>query len=215
MNDVRGDGPSKFGVDRAYTRAGDPSARTQQAERNSDMAPLKIITEGDPRLREKAVKIRKIDAEVRRLARDMRESMEEADGVGLAAPQVGLLWRLIVIGMPPGLEHDDDPEVQLALVNPEVIRASGRQVGPEGCLSIPRWYGDVARAMNVTVKARDLDDREVRIKASGYLARILQHEVDHLDGVLFIDRVEDRSTLHYIPEDEDEADERQAALRRG
>ena len=84
-------------------------------------------------------------------------------------------------------------------------------MGPEACLSIPDWYGDVPRAMNVTVKARNEDDREVRVKASGYLARILQHEIDHLDGILFIDRVEDRSTLQHVSdadleeaEDEDE-----------
>jgi peptide deformylase len=175
------------------------------------MATLKVITEGDPRLRQKAVKVRRVDEEIRRLLRDMRESMKDEKGVGLAAPQVGILRRVIVIGIPEGLEHDDDPEVTMSLVNPEIVRSSGRQVGPEACLSIPDWYGDVPRAMNVTVKARDEDDREVRVKASGYLARILQHEIDHLDGILFIDRVEDRSTLQHVSdadleeaEDEDE-----------
>jgi peptide deformylase len=103
------------------------------------------------------------------------------------------------------MDHEDAPAVDLALVNPEIVRASGRQVGPEGCLSIPNWVGDVPRWMSVTVKARDLDDKEVRIKAHGYLARVLQHEIDHLDGILFIDRIEDRSTLRYLSEEaEDE-----------
>ena len=168
------------------------------------MAVRQIITEGDPRLRQKAVKVRKVDDEIRRLAADLRETMFAADGVGLAAPQVGVLRRVIFIGLPPGLEHEDDPAVELTLVNPEIVRSSGRQVTTEGCLSIPNWYGDVPRAMNVTVKARDLDDKEVRIKAHGRLAVVLQHEIDHLDGILFIDRIEDRSTLHYIGDDGEE-----------
>lgn len=168
------------------------------------MAVLTIITEGDPRLRQKAVRIKSIDDGLRRLARDMWDTLQAANGVGLAAPQVGVLRRLIIVHIPAGFEQEDDPEIKLTLVNPEIVKASGRQVGPEGCLSIPGWVGDVPRAMNVTVKARDLDDREVRIKASGFLARVLQHEIDHLDGILFVDRVEDRSTLRYIPEDEEE-----------
>jgi peptide deformylase len=162
------------------------------------MAALEIILEGDPRLRQKAVKVRRVDDEVRRLMRDMHESMKVEKGVGLAAPQVGILRRVIVICVPEGLEHEGDPEIRYSLANPEIVRSSGRQVGPEACLSIPDWYGDVPRAMNVTVKARDENDREVRIKASGYLARILQHEIDHLDGILFTDRVEDRSTLQHV-----------------
>lgn len=176
----------------------------RRPRKHDRVALLNIITEGDPRLREKSVKIRKVDDEVRRLANDMLETMHAADGVGLAAPQVGILRRLIVIGVPEGFENEDDPAMELALVNPEIVRASGRAVAPEGCLSVPNWYGDVPRAVNVTIKARDLQDREVRIKASGYLARILQHEIDHLDGILFLDRIEDRSTLHYVSPAEDE-----------
>lgn len=168
------------------------------------MAVMKIITEEDSRLREKSIKVRKVDDELRRFASSMRETMDSAKGVGLAAPQVGILRRIIVVGVPAGMDHEDDPAVDLALVNPEIVRASGRQVGPEGCLSIPYWVGDVPRWMNVTVKARDLDDKEVRIKARGYLARVLQHEIDHLDGVLFIDRIEDRSTLRHVSEDEED-----------
>jgi peptide deformylase len=166
------------------------------------MAALKVITEGDPRLRQKAIKVRRVDDEIRRLLADMHETMKVEKGVGLAGNQVGVLRRVIVIGIPEGLEHEGDPEMNLSLVNPEIVRSNGRQVGTEACLSIPEWYGDVPRAMNVTVKARDENDREVRIKATGYLARILQHEIDHLDGILFLDRVEDRSTLRHISDEE-------------
>ncbi len=163
---------------------------------------MKVITEGDPRLRQKATKIRRVDDDVRRLMRDMHETMHVEKGVGLAGNQVGVMRRVIVIHIPEGLEHEGDPEVNLSLANPEVVRSSGRQVGTEACLSIPEWYGDVPRAMNVTVRARDENDKEVRIKATGYLSRILQHEIDHLDGVLFLDRVEDKSTLRHISESE-------------
>src|SRR6185437_11419616 len=104
------------------------------------MAALEVILEGDPRLRQKAVKVRRVDDEIRRLMRDMHESMGVEKGVGLAAPQVGILRRVIVICVPEGLEHDDDPEVKFSLANPEIVRSSGRQVGPEACLSIPDWY---------------------------------------------------------------------------
>lgn len=171
------------------------------------MAVLNIITEGDPRLRQKAVRVRKVDDEVRRLVRDMRETMFAADGVGLAAPQVGLLRRIIVIHMPEGMEEEGAPAVDLDLVNPEIVRSSGHNVGVEGCLSIPGWYGEVPRAMHVTVKARNMEDKEVRIKASGHLARILQHEIDHLNGILFVDRVEDKSTLHYVPDEDEEGED--------
>ena len=90
------------------------------------MATLKVITEEDARLRQKAVKVRRVDEEIRRLLRDMRESMKDEKGVGLAAPQVGILRRVIVIGIPEGLEHDDDPEVTMSLVNPEIVRSSSR-----------------------------------------------------------------------------------------
>ncbi len=175
------------------------------------MAALKVITEGDARLRQKAIKVRRVDDEIRRLMRDMHETMQVERGVGLAGNQVGVLRRVIVICIPEGLENEGDPEMTLSLVNPEIVRSSGRQVGTEACLSIPEWYGDVARAMNVTVKARDENDKEVRIKASGYLARILQHEIDHLDGILFLDRVEDKSTLRHITDAEIEAAEAEAA----
>ena len=166
------------------------------------MAILEIVLEGDPRLRQKATKVRHVDDSLRKLAADMYETMLDAPGVGLAAPQVGALRRLIVVHVPADYEEEGDPEVTLALVNPEIVKAQGRVVGPEGCLSIPGWVGDVPRSEVITVKAMDLDNRDIRLKLRGYAARVVQHEVDHLDGILFVDRVEDKATLHRVPERE-------------
>ncbi len=164
------------------------------------MAILNIIVEGDPRLRQKALKIKRVDAGVRRLAEDMYETMIAAPGIGLAAPQVGVLLRLITIDVPDDYFEEGAPGASLTLINPEIVKATGTQIEPaEGCLSIPHWIGDVPRAERVVVKARDLDFREVRIRAEGMVARALQHEIDHLDGVLFTDRVVDKSTLKYLP----------------
>lgn len=164
------------------------------------MAILEIILEGDPRLRQKANKIKRVDAGVRKLAADMYETMLDAPGIGLAAPQVGISLRLITIDLPADYEAEESPPVTLTLLNPEIVKATGVQTEPpEGCLSIPHWVGNVPRAQRVVVKARDLDFKEVRIRAEGLLARVLQHEIDHLDGILFIDRVVDKSTLHYLP----------------
>lgn len=155
------------------------------------MAILDIVIEGDPVLRKKAVKVRRADEGIRKLADDMYETMLDAPGVGLAAPQVGKSIRLIVVHVPEE-EDDGTPEVSLKLLNPEIIKSFGTQVGAEGCLSIPGWAGNVERAMNITVKATDMNDKPVRIKAQGYLAVVLQHEIDHLDGILFPDRIENK-----------------------
>ncbi len=168
------------------------------------MAILDIIIEGDPRLRQKANKIKRVDPAIRRLAADMYETMLEAPGVGLAAPQVGVSLRLITVCVPAGYDYEDDPEYSYTLINPEIVKATGEQLEPpEGCLSIPHWIGTVPRADRVVVKARDLDFKEIRIRADGFLARVLQHEIDHLDGILFTDRVVDKSTLRYLPPKED------------
>jgi len=167
------------------------------------MAILDIILEGDPRLRQKATKIRAVDDSLRRLAADMHETMLKAPGVGLAAPQVGITRRLIDVHVPENYDHEGDPATTLTLVNPEIVKAQGRVVGQEGCLSIPGWIGEVPRSDAITVKASGLDNRPVRIKARDYVARVLQHEIDHLDGILFIDRVEDASSLRRVPEDDE------------
>ncbi|MFN8514080.1 MAG: peptide deformylase [Thermomicrobiales bacterium] len=168
------------------------------------MALLDIILEGDPRLRQKAVKIKRVDAGLRRLAEDMYETMLDAPGIGLAAPQVGILLRLITVEVPDDYEEEGSKGASLILLNPEIVKATGSQIDPpEGCLSIPNWIGNVPRAQRIVVKARDLDFKEIRVRAEGMVARALQHEIDHLDGILFTDRVVDKSTLKYLtPKDE-------------
>jgi peptide deformylase len=150
------------------------------------LLPIRIY--GDPVLRRKAAPVEKIDDGIRRLAADMLETLADAEGVGLAGPQVGESRRLIVVHPPAGRgEEREEPRV---LVNPEVVETDGPQVsGEEGCLSIPGIYEDVKRKERVRVKALDLGGGEVELTADGWAARILQHEIDHLDGVLFIDRV--------------------------
>jgi peptide deformylase len=171
------------------------------------MAILEIVLEGDPILRQKAKKLHRVDDGIRKLARDMFETMLDAPGVGLAAPQVGKSLRLITVHLPADYDKEGDPEVNLTLVNPEIIKAVGSQTGPEGCLSIPGWAGEVERYASVTVKAFDLENRPVRIKAQGHLAVVLQHEIDHLDGILFPDRIPDKSTMWRVTEEEVEEEE--------
>jgi peptide deformylase len=165
------------------------------------MPLLEIILEGDPRLRQKATRVRSVDDSLRKLAADMFETMHAAPGVGLAAPQIGVMRRLIVVHVPENHDKEGESELTVALVNPEIVRQHGRVLGYEGCLSIPGWTAEVPRAEIVTVKAIDLDNKPVRIKAKGWAARVLQHEIDHLDGILFFDRVEDKSTIQPIPEE--------------
>ena len=167
------------------------------------MAILEIVLEGDGRLRQNATRIRHVDDGLRRLAADMHETMLAAPGIGLAAPQIGITRRLIVVHVPENYDVDGEPATTLALVNPEIVKAQGRIVGQEGCLSIPGWIGDVPRADAITVKAIDLDNKPVRLKVKNYVARVLQHEIDHLDGILFVDRIEDRSTLRRIPAEDE------------
>ncbi len=168
------------------------------------MALLDLVYEGDPRLRQKALKIRSADESLRALSIDMLETMKHASGVGLAGPQIGVMRRIIVVNIPEGGQGEGEPEIEMAVLNPEIVKFQGREIAPEGCLSIPGWIGDVPRADRITVKGLDLNNRPIRIKAEGYLARVLQHEVDHLDGILFIDRVEDKSTLRMVDEDDEE-----------
>lgn len=158
------------------------------------MAALPIRLDGDPVVRQKAKKVSRIDRSIESLIDDMFDTMRAAPGVGLAAPQVGMPLRVIVV------EADGE---SYALVNPDVVKSKGDLVEDEGCLSIPNWYGPVPRAQELVVKGRDRSGKAVRIRAQDFLARILQHEIDHLDGVLFVDRMADRNQLRYIaPEDQ-------------
>lgn len=144
---------------------------------------MKIRTLGDPILRKRACEAGAIDAELRRLVEEMFETMYEAEGIGLAAPQVGLSKRVFVVDI-------SEPDVEpLAVIDPVIVESSGSESGEEGCLSLPGISEIVERAANVVVEGRDPDGEPIRVDASGLLARVIQHEIDHLDGILFIDRV--------------------------
>ncbi len=153
------------------------------------MAILPIITRDNHRLRLKAKRVPKVDDSVRRLMDDMVETMLDAPGVGLAANQVDVQLRVIVMKVDNQL---------YTLANPEVVRSSGEQIGFEGCLSVPGFIGEVARADKVTIKALNRNGKEIRIKGEGLLARAILHEIDHLDGVLFIDRLTSLDTLRPV-----------------
>lgn len=159
------------------------------------MPILPVVTVPNELLRTPSQRIGRVDAQTRRLVADMFETMQAERGVGLAAPQVGVLRRLIVIRLPPDYDDAHPTGLELALVNPELVRFGGEQLGDEGCLSIPGWLGEVRRYSRVTVRALNLEGKEVRIKAEDFLARVLQHEIDHLDGILFTDRMDDPTTL--------------------
>ena len=170
------------------------------------MAVLPIRTVPDPILKKKTRRIPGIDAAVRKLIADMRETLHAEEGrVGLAAPQVGVSLRLTVIGLPD--------EEDIILINPEVVKRKGERVVSEGCLSIPGYVGEICRSETVTVKALDHEGKPVRIKADELLAQALEHEIDHLDGVLYIDRLESPDKLRKL-EPEDEAGEEAAAPER-
>lgn len=153
------------------------------------MAIREIRLLGDPVLRVRAEPIAAIDEEVRQLARDLDDTLAKADGVGLAAPQIGIGRRILIAAPPPANEGDPAPESRFYL-NPEVVESFGPpEPAEEGCLSIPGIYEVVKRPARVRIKAMDLEGREIDEVLEGILARILQHEIDHLDGVLFIDRI--------------------------
>jgi peptide deformylase len=139
---------------------------------------------GSPVLRQRAVPVATVDDGVRRLVDDLFETMRLAKGVGLAANQVGVAQRVAVVDV-----GEDDPP-PLVLINPRIVQASGdRETVEEGCLSIPEIYGEVERPVHVTLEALDRDGRPYRVDVSGYKARAAQHEIDHLDGVLFLDHL--------------------------
>ena len=157
------------------------------------MTVREVITPQNPVLRKKAHRVRDFnDPKLQQLIDDMVETMLAAPGVGLAAPQVAVSQRVIVVQLPDDeeskQEYGEDAGVLYAVVNPEIVRASREMVdGVEACLSIPGYYGTVNRHAAVTVRGQDRSGKEMRIKAHNWLARVFQHEIDHLDGVLFID----------------------------
>ena len=146
------------------------------------MAILPIHTLPDPVLRQKAKKVRSIDNSIQKLVADMLETMHADPGrAGLAAPQVGISLRVIVIGIP---EQED-----IILINPEIVKRNGERLIDEGCLSVPDFRSDVKRASQILVEGLDREGKPLRIEAEGLLAVVLQHEIDHLNGTLFIDRI--------------------------
>jgi len=144
------------------------------------MALRPILVVGNPVLRQKAKRVSQFDRNLQRLIGDMIETMRAAPGVGLAGPQIGVPLRLAVI------EVDETITI---IINPEIVKRSGEVELDEGCLSVPGFWGKLHRSEKVTVKARNRDGREVRVSADGLLAQALQHEIDHLDGMLYIDRM--------------------------
>ena len=154
------------------------------------MAVLEIRQFGDPILRQKAKRVRRIDASLQRLIDDLIETMRAAPGVGLAAPQVGVPLRMAIIGLP---EED-----LITLVNPEVVDKEGELEVEEGCLSLPGYKGVIRRAVSVTVKARDRHGKPLRIKADELFAQALEHEIDHLNGVLYIDHLVSPDSLYKV-----------------
>ena len=147
------------------------------------MAVLKVRRYGDPVLRRRAVPIDAVTPELRQLVDDMTDTMYDEVGIGLAAPQVGHSVRLLVVG-------DEEGRGVQVLVNPVITESGGSVTAEEGCLSLPGIFADVTRAQWVKLEARDLEGRPIAITARGLRSRVFQHEIDHLDGVLFIDRLD-------------------------
>jgi peptide deformylase len=163
------------------------------------MAILEIqVGENTPNLREKASPVEQISADLPQLIQDMFETMRSAQGIGLAAPQIGVSKRIIIIDI--NHYHPEIPPI--ALINPVITNAVGEELGEEGCLSLPGYRGIVRRAIDVTVNGLLPNADEIEFEASGLMARVLQHEIDHLDGILFIDRLilEDQELLEAQPE---------------
>jgi peptide deformylase len=163
------------------------------------MAVLPLTMMDSPVLHQKAKRVRKIDDSIQKLIDDMIETMQQLGGAaGLAAPQVGIPLQVVVIELPEsGL---------ITLINPQVVKSSGEHEVMEGCLSLPGYRGSIKRAESVAVKGRDRYGKEVRIKAEGLLAQALQHEVDHINGVVYVDHLESMDNLYKAePEDDDES----------
>lgn len=158
------------------------------------MALRKIRTLGDPVLKKVAKPVQEINEKIKELAYDMLDTMYTANGVGLAAPQIGVLKRIAVIDVSP------EGNRPIVLINPEIIESSGSQTGDEGCLSVPGKAGTVTRPNEVTVRAYNLKNQEIIVKGTELLARALCHELDHLDGVVYVEKVEGK--LHDVAVEE-------------
>ena len=162
------------------------------------MAILPLAMMDNPVLHQKAKRVRKIDGSIQKLVDDMIETMHHVGGAaGLSAPQVGVPLQVVVIELPG--------EDVITLINPEVVKSWGERDVTEGCLSLPGYRGEIKRSESVTVKGRDRYGKQIRLKADGLLAQALEHEIDHINGVVYIDHLESVDNLYQIePEGEDE-----------
>lgn len=177
------------------------------------MALLEVVTYPDERLRKVCRKVSVVDEQIKRLADDMFETMYDDEGIGLAAPQVGLDIRMVVIDIPE--EDGTQGKHKVVLINPEIVHREGEVPSTEGCLSVPEYTAEIKRAEKITVKALDINGQEQTYEADGLFAICMQHEIDHLDGKLFIDYLSalKRNRLHkkYMKLKQDEIHARKAA----
>ncbi|NJN94851.1 MAG: peptide deformylase [Anaerolineales bacterium] len=181
------------------------------------MTVRNVITLSDERLRQQAEKVNQFTPALKQLAEDMLETMHVYHGVGIAGPQIGVMQRIFVAEIPASRSGTDEPHPQSGttyiLINPEIVQCAETLVeGQEGCLSIPTWYGLVERPEWVEVRAQDLNGKKFNLKVDDLLARIFQHELDHLNGVLFIDHITDRQKLWQILPEEEKVSEAEAAV---
>jgi peptide deformylase len=162
------------------------------------MAIMPVIKMDNPVLHQKAKRVRKIDDSIQKLIDNMIETMHDIEGMGLAAPQVGVPLQVVVIQSP-------DEEDVITLINPEIVKISEEtEMMMEGCLSLPGYNGEIKRSTSITVKARDRQGKLIRIKGEGLLAQVLQHETDHINGIVFVDHLESIDELRKNEEDEEE-----------
>jgi len=148
---------------------------------------LRIRTLPSPVLRQKAKKVANIDGSIQKLIDDMIDTMRAVHGVGLAAPQIGMSLRIAVIEIPEGQV--------ITLINPKIIKRQGERVVEEGCLSVPGYYGEIKRSKVVKVKAQDRRGKEIRLEGEELLAQVLEHETDHLNGIVYVDHIESQDKL--------------------
>jgi peptide deformylase len=168
-----------------------------QAYFRGSMAVLQIRTLPDPLLRHKAKRVTRIDKSVQKLIDDMIDTLRaDPNRAGLAATQVGVLLRVAVIELPE--------QELITLINPEIVKKEGERIVQEGCLSIPGYFGEIKRAVTVKVKAKDRDGKEFRLKAEGLLAQALEQEIEHLDGILYIDHLESQEKLFEAVQEEED-----------
>ena len=158
------------------------------------MAVLEVMKTGHPVLKQIAEPVEFVNKKIRQLLDDMAETMYKTDGVGLAAPQVNVSKRIIVL---------DDGNGLIEVINPEIVKKEGSQVGLEGCLSVPELFGDVERYDKIEVHGINRNNKKIKIKAEGFLARIFQHEIDHLEGHLFIEKATNLRLITDHPEEKE------------